>query len=201
MKLYYFPHACSLAPLIIAHEAGIALDLVKVDTAKTPYLAEGGDYTAINPKGYVPALELADGSLLTEVAVILQHLGDSRPSADLLPAPGDPARIRLQEWLNFIATELHKMFSPWLFHAEYGTLAQEGARAKIRHRFALIERHLAMREYLLGEHFSVADAYLFTIASWSPFGKIDLKAFPHLDAYLARIAARPAVRAALAAHV
>ena len=116
MKLYYFPYACSLAPLIVAHEAAIPVELIKVDTKASPYQAAGRDYTVLNPKGYVPALTLDDGSLLTEAAVILQYLGDLKPQAGLLPAPADPKRIRLQEWLNFVATELHKMFSPWLFH-------------------------------------------------------------------------------------
>lgn len=201
MKLYYFPYACSLAPLIVAQEASIPLELVKVDTKASPYQAAGADYTALNPKGYVPAVALDDGSLLTEAAVILQYLGDLKPQASLLPQPSDAKRIRLQEWLNFIATELHKMFSPWLFHPEYGALAQDGARAKIRDRFALLEKHLGTSPYLMGESYSVADAYLFTIASWSGPAKIDLKPYPHLSRYLGTIAARPAVRAALAAHV
>lgn len=201
MKLYYFPYACSLAPLIVAHEAGIPVELVKVDTKASPYQAAGTDYPTLNPKGYVPAVALNDGSLLTEAAAILQYLGDLKPQAKLLPAPTEPTRIRVQEWLNFVATELHKMFSPWLFHPEYGTLAQDGARAKIRDRFALLEAHLGASPYLMGADYSVADAYLFTIASWSGPAKIDLKPYPNLSRYLTTIAARPAVREALAAHV
>ena len=202
MKLYYAPATCSLSPHIVAREAGIPLEIERVDIRKTPHLTETGrDYTAINPNAYVPALELDDGTLLTEGAVIVQYLADLKPESGLAPAAGTRERLVLQSWLNFIATELHKSFSPWLFHPEYGAQAQDVARGRIAERLAYVETHLAANgPFLLGTDFTVADAYLFTIVSWAVFTKVDLSAFPHLRDYLARIAARPAVRAAMQAE-
>ena len=202
MKLYYSPGTCSLSPHIVAREAGIPLDLARVDIRATPHRTEdGADYAAaVTAKGYVPALELDDGSLLTEGAAIVQYLADRAPATGLAPPPGSLDRYRLAEWLTFISSELHKMFSPWLFHPEHGEQAAGVARAKIGERFAFVDGHLADRPYLLGERFTVADAYLFTIAGWSRFVGIDLAAWPRLAAYMERTAARPAVQDAMRAE-
>lgn len=202
MKLYYAPGTCSLAPQIIAAEAGISLALERVDIGRTPHLTESGvPFRTINPKGYVPALQLEDGTLLTEGAAILQYLGDLKPEAALVPPAGSRQRLELQVWLNFIATELHKMFSPWLFHPEYGPKAQVGARAKIVERLSFVEDQLTDgRAFLLGQGFTAADAYLFTIVRWSSFGGVDLDAFPRVRALMTRIAERPAVQEALRAE-
>lgn len=202
MKLYYAAGTCSLSPHIVAIEAGVPLDLERVDIRKSPHASESGnDYSAVNPNGYVPALALDDGRVLTEGVAIVQYLADLKPDSRLAPAAGTLERITLQSWLNFIATELHKMFSPWLFHPEYGTQAQDVARAKIAERLAYVEHHLATGvPFLLGETFTVADAYLFTIVSWSKFTKVDLSDFPHLRDLLARVGARPAVVEAVRAE-
>lgn len=201
MKLYYATHSCSLSPHIIANEAGIVLELEKVDIGRVPHLtAAGGDFATINPKGYVPALRLEDGSLLTEGLVIALYLADQAPQSGLAPAEGTSERYRLLEWLAFIGSELHKAYSPWLFHPELGETAQQAARAKILGRLALIEEHLATNAYLLGERFGAADAYAFTVIGWSKFVGIDLAQFPRIRDYLQRIAARPAVREAMRAE-
>jgi glutathione S-transferase len=160
----------------------------------------GVDYAQISPKGYVPALELEDGSLLTEGPAIVQFLADQAPDSRLAPPAGAIERYRLQERLSFVSSELHKMFSPWLFHPEYGTQAQEVARDKIRERFAYIDRHLADSTFLLGERFTVADAYCFTIVNWSRLMRIELAPYPNLKAYMERIATRPKVQEALRAE-
>ncbi|QEN86148.1 glutathione transferase GstA [Labrys sp. KNU-23] len=202
MKLYYATGTCSLAPHIVAKEAGIGLELERVDLRKTPHVTERGvDYTSVNPNHYVPALELDDGSVLTEGAAISQYLADLKPQSGLAPVAGTVERTRLQSWLNFIASELHKMYSPWLFHPEYGTQAQDVARTKIAERLATVERHLAGHgPFLLGETFTAADAYLFTIVGWSPYTKVDLAPFPVIRAFMARVGARPAVQAAMQAE-
>jgi glutathione S-transferase len=198
MKLYYAPGACSLSPHIVAREAGIALDFERVDLGTNPHRTEtGADFTAINPKGSVPALRLDDGQLLTEGPAIVQYLADLAPKSGLAPAPGTLERYRLQEWLTFVGTELHKMFSPWLFHPESGEQAAQVARAKIAQRLALLDAHLALHPYLLGPSFSAADAYAFTIVGWTGPMRIDLAPFPHLQRYMDRIAARPKVREAM----
>ena len=198
MKLYYAPGACSLSPHIVAQEAGIALELERVDLRTNPHRTEtGADFTQINPKGSVPALRLDDGQLLTEGPAIVQYLADLAPGSGLAPAAGTLERYRLQEWLTFIGTELHKMFSPWLFHPEYGEQAAQVARTKIAQRFALLDAHLAERPYLLGPSFTAADAYAFTIVGWAGLMRIDLAPFPHLKRYMDRIAARPKVREAM----
>lgn len=198
MKLYYAPGTCSLSPHIVAREAGIPIELIKVDIRSTPHVTEhGDDYTAINPKGYVPLLATDDGTHLTEGVAIVQFLADRAPHSRLAPPPGTPERYKLQEWLTFISAELHKMFSPWLFHPEHGELAQQVARQNIARQFALLERHLESQPYLLGQRFTVADAYCFTVASWSHRLRIDLSPYPSLRDYLQRIAQRPKVREAL----
>lgn len=199
MKLYYAPGACSLAPHIVAREAGIPLELERVDILRSPHLTERGvDLVTVNPNGYVPVLRLDDGLVLTEAAVILQYLADLKPEAGLAPPAGTPERYRVQSWLNFIATELHKSYSPWLFHAESGAKAQEIVRERIARRLAFVERHLAEGgPFLLGEGFGVADAYLFAIAGWSSLTKVDLAGFPRLRGFMDRVAVRPHVREAM----
>jgi glutathione S-transferase len=198
MKLYYSPGACSLAPHIVAREAGLAVDLVKVDlmTHKTE---TGADYFRINPRGYVPALEI-DGELHTEVAALVQYLAEQAPASRLLPPAGTMDRFRVQQWLAFVSSELHKTFSPWLWHAETAEQTKQAARDKLGLRFTELDRHLADRAYLTGDTFTVADAYAFTIVNWSNFLKIDLKPYPNLSAFMARVAARPKVREALKAE-
>lgn len=198
MKLYYSPGACSLAPHIVAREAGLAVDLVKVDLM-THRTETGADYFAINPRGYVPALEI-DGELHTEVAALVQYLAEQAPHSKLLPPAGTIERFRVQQWLTFVSSELHKTFSPWLWHAETAESTKQAAREKLATRFTELDRHLADRAYLTGDTFTVADAYAFTIVNWSNFLKIDLKPYPNLSAFMARVAARPKVREALKAE-
>ncbi|HZD52353.1 MAG TPA: glutathione transferase GstA [Woeseiaceae bacterium] len=202
MKLYYAPGTCSLSPHIVAREAGIALDLERVDIRRTPHvMASGEDFTRINANAYVPVLELDDGTLMTEGVAIVQYLADRKPEAGLAPPAGTRERYQLQSWLTFVSSELHKMYSPWLFHPEYGTQAQEVARERISQRLAFVDAHLAGEgPFLMGEHFTAADAYLFTIIGWSAFAKVDLSAFPALRAFMERVGARPGVRAATAAE-
>jgi len=202
MKLYYSPGTCSLAAHIVAREADLAIELEKVDIFKTPHLtARGENFNQINPKGYVPALLLDDGSLLTEGAAIVQYLADLNPDAGLAPAAGTLERYQLQSWLNFIAAELHKLYSPWLFHAEYGPAMQQIARDKISGRLAVLENHLAEQgPFLMGDQFTVVDAYLFVIVGWSNFAKVDLMAFPALRTFMGIVGSRPKVREAQAAE-
>lgn len=199
MKLYYATGTCSLSPHIVAREAGIPLELERVDIGKTPHITQTGkEFRSVNPNGYVPALQLNDGSLLTEGVAIVQYLADLKPETGLVPPAGTPARYRMQSWLNFIATELHKMYSPWLFHPEYGAQAQDVARGKIAERLAFVEDHLTRSgPFLMGERFTAADVYLFTIVGWSPFAKVDLSAFSKLRAFMDRVAARLDVREAM----
>lgn len=195
MQLYYAPGACSLAPHILANEAGLDLDLAKVDLAAKRTEA-GDDYRSINPKGAVPALLTDDGELLTEAAVVLQYLADQAPSAGLLPAAGSFERYRALEWLNFVATELHKGFGPlWkdTTPAEYREIAKE----VLAQRFSYLDPILADRTYLLGDRFSAPDAYAFAVLSWARLFGIDLARWPNVAAYVARIAERPRVRQAL----
>lgn len=199
MKLYYHPWACSLAPAIAAAEAGIALDLVHVEILNEPHtLPDGSPYAAINPSGYVPLLVRDNGEPLSEVAVILQYLADRVPGR-LAPPPAAPERFELQQWLTFIGTELHKTYSPWLFHPEVGEAAQDFARARIARRYALIDRQLAGREYLLGK-FTVADAYLFVAVNWAGTANTPLADFPNIRAWFERMKARPAVKEAIRVH-
>jgi len=202
MKLYYATGTCSLSPHIVANEAGIPLALERVDIRKSPHLTEAGrEYSTVNANGYVPALQLDDGSVLTEGVAIVQYLADLKPESGLAPPAGRRERVELQSWLNFIATELHKMFSPWLFHPEYGSQAQDVARGKIAERLAFVERHLeAGGPFLFDDRITVADAYLFTIVGWSSFTKVDLSAFPNLRDFMDRVTARPAVREAMRAE-
>src|SRR6185295_10624723 len=192
MKLYFSPGACSLSPHIVAQEVGIPLTLVKVDTAKKT-LADGGDYWAVNPKGYVPAMELDNGQLLTEGPTIVQYLADQKPDAKLLPAAGTMERYRVQEMLGYINSEIHKTYSP-LFRPTTTPELRKDREEYLRKRYGLIEKQLAKGPYLFGEQFTVADAYLFTVTNWSNFVKLDLSEFPNLLAFQARVASRPAVQ-------
>jgi glutathione S-transferase len=198
MKLYYSPGACSLSPHIVLHEAGLAFQPVLANL-KTHQLGDGSDYYGINSKGYVPVLELDNGQRLTEGPAIVQYIADQVPQKNLAPAAGTMERYRLMEWLNFISTEVHKGFSP-LFNPAMPEEAKALARAKLADRFKWIDGQLAGKQYVLGEGFSVADAYLFTVSSWGKHVGVDLSAFSNLGAYLARVAARPAVQAAMKAE-
>ena len=199
MKLYFAPNACSLAVHIAAREAGLPIGLMPVDLM-THKLADGSDYSAINPRGYVPALALDDGTVLTEVAALVRYVADLRPESNLAPKAGTLDRVKLQAWLTFIGTELHKQFSPWLWHADTAESTVTAIRAKIATRFAELDRVLAKQPFLMGERFTIADAYAFAIARWAPLMKMSLAAYPSLAAWLDRIAARPHVAAAIAAE-
>jgi len=196
MKLYYSPGACSLSPHIVAHELGTALSIEKVDT-KTKRTETGRDYWQINPKGYVPALELDNGEVLTEGPAIVQYLADQKGNAQLAPgAGGTLARARLQEMLNYITSEIHKTYSPLFKDATPADTRAERLEY-LRKRYAYVEQALTRQPYLLGQAFSVADAYLFTVTQWAKSVKLDLAQFPHLEAFQQRVAARPAVQDAL----
>ncbi len=197
MKLYYSPGACSLSPHIVMHEAGLPVDLIRVDLkAKT---ANGSDYLAINPKGYVPVLQLDDGNMLTEGPAIVQYLADRAPASKLAPAAGTIERYRLMEWLNFLTSEIHKGFSP-LFNSKLSEDAKAIMRERLASRFDYLSTELRDKPYLMGDAFTVADAYLFTLLGWCGLTGIDLMKWPVLTAYRERIAARPAVRAAMKAE-
>jgi glutathione S-transferase len=198
MKLYFAPGACSLSPHIVLRELGLPHQLVKVNT-KTRKTEDGGDFLQVNPKGYVPVLELDDGQRLTEGPAIVQYLADRVPQAGLAPANGTMERYRLQEWLNFITSELHKQYSP-LFNPATEESVKESQRAKIRGRIEWIDRELAGRDYLLGSQFTVADAYLFTVLNWSQWVGIDLAQWPAVAAYMTRVGTRPKVQEALKAE-
>ena len=195
MKLYYAPGACSLAVHIALREAGYAFDLDKVDLA-TKTTVGGEDYKRVNAKGYVPALRLDDGQVLTEAAVILQYLADHKPESGLAPPAGGLARYRLMEWLNFVATEIHKTLGA-LFNAQATSEWKADRIALFGRRAAWLEEQLADRPYLMGTDFSIADAYLFTVLRWCGLFQIDLGPWPLLRGYMARVAERSAVRAAM----
>lgn len=198
MKLYYAPGACSLSPHIVLREAGVPVELARVDLA-TKKLESGDDFGTVNEKGYVPALVLDNGEVLTEGPAIIQYIADQKPQSGLAPKAGTLERYRLQEWLNFIATEIHKSFSP-LFNKAASDDWKQAATANLSKRFDYLSRRLAGKNYLLGEKFSVADAYLFTVLNWTGFVGIDLSRWPVLKAYHARVAARPRVQEALQAE-
>ncbi len=198
MKLYYSPGACSLSPHIVLRESGLAFEPVLAST-KTHKLQDGTDYYGINPKGYVPLLELDSGERLSEGPVIVQYIADQVPAKKLAPAAGTMARYRLQEWLNFITSELHKGFSP-LFNPAVPEDARPVFRKKLVERFTWVDNQLAGKSYLMGDEFSVADAYLFTVASWAPHVGVDITGLANLSAFSARMFARPAVQAAMKAE-
>ena len=196
MKLYYSPGACSLAPHIAMRELGIPVDLMKVDLKAKQY--DGGDYKQVNGKGYVPAVETPAG-VLTEAPVILQYIADQKPESALAPKPGDPARYKLQEMLNFITSELHKGMGAF-FSPAMNDGWREAATERLGLRFDWLAKHLQGKQYLMGDSFTVADAYLFTILNWSGHAKFDLSKWPALLDYQKRIAARPKVQEALKAE-
>src|SRR5262245_24271365 len=199
MKLSSSPGACSLAPHIILREIGAPFTLEKTDT-KTKRTAAGADFLAVNPKGYVPVLELEDGYNLTEGVIIQQHLADAAPAAKLAPPRGSSERLQLEELLVFLSTEIHKSFSP-LFSTATPDDYKPVARDKIAARFDLIEKRLSDgRAYLTGESFTIADAYFFTLANWAQYVDLDLSRWPNIVRFQQRVAARPAVQAALEAE-
>lgn len=198
MKLYYMPGACSLATHILLREAGETVELDKVGRDKKT--ESGADFLAINPKGYVPALQLPDGDILTENVVLHGYVADTHPASKLAPAAGTKARLKQDELALYISTEIHKGYSP-LFNPAITPDARQGAIDKLKARYALIEELLSDgRAYLTGENFATVDAYLFTVTNWANMMKIDLSAFPKVMALQARVAARPAVQAALVAE-
>jgi len=198
LKLYYCPGACSLAPHIALRESKLPFELEKVDLANRR-TASGGDYLSINSKGYVPALQFPDGSVLTEVPAILQYVADQTPELRLVPPPGSSDRYQLQAWLNFISSELHKQFSP-LFNPACTSEQRAVALATLERRYLWLADQLRDRSYLVADSLTIADVYLFTVNSWGGFVDFDLGRWPALAQYQQRIAARPAVQAALRAE-
>jgi glutathione S-transferase len=191
VKLFIKPGACSLSPHIVAREAGLNLEVIKADT-------RSADFQKLNPKGYIPVLQLDDGQVLTEGAVIVQYLADQKPDAKLAPKAGTLERYRLQEWLNYIATEIHKGFSP-LFRkppAEFKAVLVEA----LENKFAFLAGHLESNAFLMGERFTVADAYLYTVLTWSKAGPFDYAKWPALKAWFDKVADRPAVKEAVKAE-
>lgn len=195
MKLYYSPGACSLSPHIALREAGIAFEPVLAST-KSHKLQDGTDYYGINPLGYVPMLELDDGTRLREGPAIVQYIADLAPTKNLAPANGTLSRYRLQEWLTFIGTEIHKTFSP-LFNPSMPEEAKAVFKAKLASRYEWLNGQLAGKEFVMGDHFTVADGYLFTVTNWTKPMGIDLSGFPNVTAWHDRVAARPAVQEAM----
>lgn len=198
MKLYFAPGTCSLSPHIVLRELALPFELVRVDS-RTKQTADGRDFLAINPKGYVAALELRDGQVLTEGPAIVQYLADLKPQAALAPPPGSWERVRLQEMLNFISAEIHAGLAP-LFNAAIPQQVKTIFEDKLARRLAQLETTLARQDYLLGSRFGVADAYLFTVLRWTALFAIDLAQWPAIAGYMQRIAARATVIAALAAE-
>lgn len=198
MKLFFTPGACSLSPHIVLREANLPFDLVQVDL-RAKKTKSGDDFSKINPKGYVPALQLDDGSLLTEGPAMVQYLADKAPSAKLAPANGTMERYRLQEQLNFISTELHKGFSP-LFNPAIPESFKQVVLDRVKGRLKMADAALAGKQYLNGDQFTVADAYLFTITGWGLAFGLDYADMPNIKAFRDRVAARPAVQAALKAE-
>lgn len=195
MKLYFSPGACSMSPHIVLLEAGLVFTTEQVDL-RNKRTTSGADFTAINPKGYVPALETSDGVLMTEGMAIVQYLADLAPDSKLLAPVGTMARYQTVEWLAFIGTEIHKSYSP-MFRPDASDDAKQAARANLAVRYGYVERLLEGRSYLTGAEFTVADAYLFTVTNWAGMCKVDLSAFPKLQAFMQRVSARPAVQQAL----
>jgi glutathione S-transferase len=195
MKLYFSPGACSLSPHIALREAGLPFELEQVDV-RAKKTKSGGDYLKVNPKGQVPAFVLDDGDVLTEGPAIIQYIADQKLEAGLAPAVGTRERYHFLEWLNFLTSEVHKSFSP-LFKPTTPDDYKPVAKAALGERFKYIDGHLASRPFLLGERFSVADGYAFTLLRWAPRVEIDLSGLTNVQAYQARIAARPKVHEAL----
>jgi glutathione S-transferase len=198
MKLYFSPGACALHPQIALREAGLKFDMVRVDI-RAHKLHDGTDFYGINAKGYVPVLELDDGTRLTEGAVIDQFVADKNPGSKLLPPAGTMDRVHVQEWLHFIGTEIHKSFAP-LFNPALEGDAREAQKKKVTGRLANLEQQPGGKTYLTGDTFTVADGYLYNMLRWTAFTQIELAKWPNLSAYFARVEARPAVKAAVEAE-
>ncbi len=198
LKLFYTPGVCSLAPHIVLKEAGLAFEAVKIDL-KAKTTDGGADYKKTNPLGYVPALALDDGTILTEGPAIMQYIADKAPDKKLAPANGTLDRYKMQSWLNFLSSELHKGFSP-LFHPAMPEEAKTIARERLVTRFAHLEAHFAKHDYLMGSAFSLPDAYCFTVLRWTVPVKIDLAPYPNLQAFMKRMEMRPGVQAAMKAE-
>lgn len=198
MKLYYAPAACSLAPHIVLREAGLTFELAKIDTVRH-IAGHGSDFYAVNSKGQVPVLELDDGVRLTEGPVIAQYIADQAGATSLMPAAGTLARYRVMEWQNYITSELHKSFTP-LFHDDVDSAAKQALAGVLRKKLAWLNGELANKPYLTGEAFTAADAYLFVVLGWARFVKLDISDLSHLQAFIARVATRPAVREAMRAE-
>lgn len=198
MKLYFSPGACSLSPHIILQESGLPFTIEKVDL-RSKQTASGADYASINPKGYVPALETDEGVLLTEGPAIVQYLADKVPEKNLAPANGTIERYQMMSWLTFIGTEIHKNYSP-LFNPASSDELKAYVKQNLTKRYGYVERMLEGGDYLVGNQFSAADAYLFVVTNWAGMLKFDLTAFPRLAAFQTRIGSRPAVQRALKAE-
>jgi len=195
MKLYYKPGACSLAPHIVAREADLPVELVSVDLARK-VLDDGADYFAVNPNGYVPALDIGDGPVLTEASVVVQYLADRKPETGLMPAAGTTERYLAQQMLAFISTELHKQFSP-LFKPNTPDATKEIQKELLAKRFAFLDRSLEGKTYLMGETFTAPDAYAFTVLTWAKRLGLDMTAYGNIARFVEAVAARPGVQRAL----
>lgn len=196
MKLFYVPGSSSLLPHIVLHEAGLSFEPIKIDE-HTKEISAGGDYRDVNPLGYVPALVLDDGTLLTEGVAIVQYLADLVPAMKLAPPNGTIERVKLQGWLNFFSSEMHKGgFSP-LFYGGVSEESRDVFRARLKARFSHLDQHLSSNEYLMGSEYSVVDAHFFVVSNWASWTNFDLQPYPAVLACRGRIRARPAVNAAL----
>jgi glutathione S-transferase len=198
MKLYFSPGACSLSPHIALREAGLEFELEQVDI-RAKKTKSGGDFLAINPKGMVPVLQLDSGDVLTEGPAIVQYIADQKPESGLAPKCGTIGRYHLMEWLNFVTSELHKGFTP-LFKPTTPDEYKQIARTNLADRYAYLDRHLAGKAYLMGDQFTVADGYAFTVSNWTRLQKIDLAQWPNVAAFMERVRARPHVQEALRAE-
>jgi glutathione S-transferase len=200
MKLYYVPGACSLSPHIVLREAGLPFELDKVSFA-TRKTESGADFNAVNPKGQVPTLQLDNGEILTEGAVIVQYIADRKPESGLVPPAGSPERYRVQEWLNYIGSELHKSFGP-MFNPKTPDAYKDMIKERLTKQFDWLNQHFGKNQYLAGSKFTAADAYAFTVIGWSRSPKValDLARWPNLKAYMERVGARPKVQEAMKAE-
>lgn len=198
MKLYFSPGACSLSPHIVLREAGLNFDLEQVNL-QTKKTKAGADFLPVNAKGQVPVLQLDNGEILTEGPAIVQYIADQKPESGLAPANGTMARYHTQEWLNFVTSDLHKVFAP-LFRPTTPDEYEKITKENLANKFAYLDKHLAGKQYLTGDKFTVADAYCFVIVGWSKYKNIDLAPYPNLRAYMDRIAARPKVQEAMKAE-
>ncbi len=192
MKLYSAPGTCALATQIALTEAGAGFELVNVDLRGARKLPDGRNFNDLNPKGYVPVLELDDGNLITENIAVLQYVGARYPNARLVPPNGTMDRVRLQEWLGFVNSEVHKSFS-YFFNPKLPDGMREILTERLNKRYAYLDAHLAGNDYLLGKSYSVADIYLYVVTRWAPKLRVDLSAYTHVAAWQERIAKRPAV--------